>query len=124
MTIPSVEPPDPFMLVAQLRGVPAGWRWFSSEKIDGSFLVTGAVCTATYASGPKKGQENWTRRDRATERRLVITVDEMEHAKGRWETEHNLCAGCGGSARETTGWSETNGVRTGPCRRCRGKGTP
>lgn len=62
-------------------GVPAGWRWFRLEYLDGKTLVTGAVCTVVFKRGPRKGRPNWSKRLLDTERTLIMDDGELEAAR-------------------------------------------
>ncbi len=63
--------------------LPEGWRWCRSEAIgEGAhtlYRVTGAVCPRV-TRGPRAGRVNWARRDRSTERTIVITRAQLDAA--------------------------------------------
>lgn len=114
---------DWFTLIARDRGMPEGWMWNSSRHIDGGFLVSGAVCTARFQRGPRKGAVNWSKRDRATEREIFISQADVIARQLRWERETGKCHVCQGSTLELAGWSARDGVSKQPCRRCNATGT-
>jgi hypothetical protein len=109
---------DWFNLISGERGMPAGWMWYSARAINGGFLLIGAVCTATFQRGPRKGTINWTKRDRATEREILITRADLEARQAQWERETGNCRQCFGTAQEWAGWSAKAGTIFKPCRRC------
>ena len=114
--------PDFYNLIAIDRGAPAGWRWFSLKAIDSTVIVTGAVCTATYTRGKRKGQTNWAKRDAATERTYAVSPAEIAERQLRWEKETGTCHTCGGGAREWFKWSAVGGNEYRDCRRCKATG--
>jgi hypothetical protein len=94
LTPTSDKPPDFYNLIAQRRGCPPGWHWYSLEgkgedRKTGVAIVKGAVCDAVYTRGPNKGHRNWSKRDRATERELVITFVEYDEVVAEWTMEHS-----------------------------------
>ena len=116
-----VEPVDFWNLIARERGMPEGWRWFSLQVVDhrlprdeAATSVTGAVCLVRYKSGPNKGELNWAKRDRATERTLIITFKDVDARERQWERDTGKCCRCAGSGKDP--W--------GSCGRCRGSGIP
>jgi hypothetical protein len=115
---------DWFALIAHERGMPAGWMWNSSRVLEGSdgFLISGAVCTALFSRGPRKGRVNWAKRDRATEREIFISRADLEACQARWERETGKCRECFGTAQEWAGWSAKAGTIFKPCRRCEATG--
>lgn len=121
-----MSPPDFWNLIAERkRGMPVGWGWFSIKLVDsstGAALLKGAVCTAVFQRGPQKGQKNWSKRDRSTERELVITEAELAAMRLEWEAETGRCFVCGGSGQQFASWSATAGTKTEPCTRCRSTG--
>ncbi|MFP2898778.1 hypothetical protein [Corallococcus sp. 4LFB] len=104
---PAYERVDFWNLIAQRkRGVPEGWRWFSIQgkghpapREQCTSIVTGAVCTATFKSGPRKGELNWAKRDRSTERELAIPFPEFDAFLLEWEAETGRCHNCYGNGR-------------------------
>lgn len=118
----SSEPPDLWSLLATTRGVAEGWRWYKLETADhkaprhqSAALVTGAVCLARFKSGPRNGELNWAKRDKSTERTLVIPFPEFDAFMANWEAEHKACSSCGGAGQYRSG---------GKCHGCKGSGLP
>jgi hypothetical protein len=111
---------DWFALIAKERGMPDGWMWNSSRVLEGSegFLISGAVCTTRFTSGPRKGRLNWAKRDRATEREIFISRADIEARQAQWECETGKCRKCFGSTQEWAGWSAKDGTIFKPCRSC------
>lgn len=122
-------PPDWWLLIAKARGMPEGWAWFKLEvkghpapREQCVSLVTGAVCKETFKSGPRKGEKNWGKRDRSTERELAVTFAELDAFMAKWEAETGLCSACGGGGETMTGWSAESGSAYARCRPCAGSG--
>lgn len=117
--------PDFYNLIARDRGAPEGWRWFDlrviGERPHHVIHVKGAVCDAVYKSGRYKGWPNWTKRDRSTERELVITPAEFDAAIAKWESETGLCHKCGGDGQELASCG-VGGNTYRPCSRCKASG--
>lgn len=131
------DPPDFYNLIAHERGMPDGWRWYSLEvkpsfwsgtqpARDQAFaIVRGAVCTSTIQRGTRKGQTNWSKRDKSTDIEIVIRLDELDARIARWELETNRCSLCGGCGAETESIDFRSGeIKKRPCRRCKGSGKP
>jgi hypothetical protein len=116
--------PDWFSLIAWERGLPMTWQWFSSAVVDNHFLVTGAVCSARFLRGPRKGLLNWAKRDKETEQTIVISRTELAVFRQRWEQESGRCYDCGGGGKEHMGWKIEHGTILKTCRRCKGSGKP
>jgi hypothetical protein len=117
-------PPDFWNLLAASKGVPAGWQWFRLVVADvkaprekAHSLVTGAVCTERFKGGPRKGGLNWAKRDKRTERTLVIAFAEFDAFIAQWEAANAACSSCGGNGHNC-------GTRPEPCYRCKGSGKP
>lgn len=123
-----VRPPDFYNLIATERGLPPGWRWYSlnvigvdydapsaKQREHGAVMVKGAICTAIYKSGPRKGERNWTKR--TDERELVITFRELEEFTANWEIKTALCSNCGsgGDSGKELVSAGVNGPTYRPC---------
>lgn len=95
---------DFWQLICEERGVPLGWHWYSLEAIGdsrerGGVLVKGAICTTLYKSGVRKGQKNWTKRDRSTDREFLVTFREHDDFIARWERTTGMCSLCYGTGK-------------------------
>jgi hypothetical protein len=118
------EDVDFYNLIAAERGQPAGWRWFELKCVgeladDGSgVLVTGAVCTAIYSRGKRKGETNWTKRDRSTQRELFISRNEYEKRRMKWQADTGKCVECMGSGQRFASHSIYEGIKYKPCNKC------
>lgn len=112
----------------ELLKMPPEWRWFRWERlpVDAKTtthtMVTGAVCTATFASGKRKGRTNWSKRDPNTERSVVISDSEHDAYLIQWEERTGHCHECGGTSQRWCGWSVTEGDRYRDCPRCNATG--
>lgn len=111
------KPPDFYNEIARERGAAEGWQWYSLQGIgenraQGAALVKGAVCTAVYKSGPRKGQTNWMKLDKSTEREFLITFAEYDARVREYETRTGRCSSC------VDGKYETGR----DCHRCKGTG--
>lgn len=116
------ERPDLYNLFGASSGMPAGWRWYALEALDGvspgsAVLITGAVCTATFSRGARVGQVNWAKRDKTTDRKLVATKAQLDAVRDAWEAETGKCSDCGGSGQQAWGWG-SEGAMYRHCRRC------
>lgn len=114
---------DFYNLIAAERGLPEGWRWFHVRAVDGGdSIVTGAVCTMLFKSGPRKGRPNWDKRDRSTQREIVVTREQLQERRAQWERDTGKCVQCFGTKAEFASWSSIEGTKTRPCRRCKETG--
>jgi hypothetical protein len=116
-------PPDFLSMHARkLLSMPEEWATFRVEVKPGAgqdyFEVTGAVCTATFTSGKRKGQKDWKKRDKATERPILIPEREHRAFVEAWEKASGLCSKCGDTGEEFEGWSLEKGCTYRPCTRC------
>jgi hypothetical protein len=60
-------------------GVP-GWRPWIFEKVKGGIRCTGAVCPPV-TRGPRKGEPNFRRPDKATRTKVVVTAQMIAAAR-------------------------------------------
>lgn len=107
----------------RLLGIP-GWCWYKIEGVIGGTLITGAVPNGVFKSGPRKGETNWAKADKSTERRIVISAGDALRFRLEWERDHGKCHECLGSGRAWCGWSKSEGNRFRTCVRCGGSGSP
>lgn len=121
--------PDFWNMMARERGVPDGWQWYRLEVADtkaprhqSASLVTGAVCTERFKSGKRKGDLNWAKRDKRTERTLVITFADFDAYMAAWERKTGVCIKCDGNGTRSVGWSSTEGHTLVHCSACDGTG--
>lgn len=100
-----------------------GWRLYAIQAIKPSgILIKGAVCTATFKRGPRKGQTNWSKRLAETERTVCFSVAEVDAFRAEWERETGKCNECTGTKQTLARWSSTEGTTYRTCRRCNGTG--
>lgn len=109
--------------------LPAGWNWYRWEalprKRSGNathLQITGAVCTATITKGKRKGQTNWLKRDKSTEKTFVFSVNDFEAWQLERERKTGKCRECYGTGQAWAGWSAETGTKYRTCRRCGGTG--
>lgn len=97
------------------------YRWEHLPESNG-MMLTGAVVTATYKSGKRKGMTNWTKRDASTERRIFISYAEREAYEAAWEASTGKCSRCEGEGKTPAGWSKDTGQTYRDCPKCKGTG--
>ena len=118
--------PDFYNLIAKERGMPDGWKWnvlkaVGENRERGGVLVVGAVCTATYTRGKRKGWPNWSKRDKSTERELFIAFADYDERVAAWERETGFCSHCDGTGQMTASVS-IGGKTFRPCSKCNATG--
>jgi hypothetical protein len=74
-----------------------------------------------YKSGARKGEENWDKRDRTTERVFNIPMNDHRTFVEEWERTTGLCQHCGDTGVEFDSWNHKTGRATRPCRCPQGK---
>lgn len=92
--------------------------YFSSESVEGGFILTGAAVTGTVTRGPRKGRPKYAR-DKV---RVIVSSQEVAAEEQRYERETGKCLVCLGSGQEFASWSRKEGVCYSPCRRCGAEG--
>lgn len=108
--------------------LPANWHWYKLEAVgphespNKAILVTGAVVTAIFTRGPRKGSLNFGKRDRKTECTVPISARDHEAWLLQWEESTGQCHECGGTGQAWVGWSKAEGHRYRTCHRCDGTG--
>lgn len=108
------------MQAAERIGIP-DWLPYHYESIDGGFLLTGAVAPV-ITRGPRKGRRNWKKRDSATERKIVLTRDEVTQYQAAWSARTGKCHRCVGLGEVFASWSKVSGTKYKPCTACQGTG--
>ena len=107
-------------------GLPADWKMFQWEwagKDAREFLVlTGAVCTATFKRGRRKGEDNYASRDRSTEVSVTLTRGDIDGILAAYEHATGKCHECQGTKEEWVGWTREQGSVFRPCKRCGASG--
>mgnify|MGYP000102432748 CR=1 FL=1 len=100
-----------------------GYRCDRKESPYGFYFeITGAVCPA-YKQGEKKGQTNYSKADKATERTITFTPQEHDDFVQNWEVLNKLCMKCKGKGSAATAWNSTKGAYNyRECDRCHGTG--
>ena len=82
--------------------------------------LTGAVCAVNYSRGERKGQTNWSKRDRGTERKVIITPAEHTRWLIAWEKRTGLCSHCVGKGQVFRSWNHQAGTTYRTCPVCNG----
>lgn len=122
---PSVKPESVDFISLQCQrvlGIP-DWEWYSVRAVPPDVtLVEGAVCRVRYKTGSRKGANNWSKRDRSTDRTMALRSVDMARFRAEWERETGKCADCSGSAWKWCGASVGEGSRYMPCPRCKATG--
>lgn len=105
------------------------WHLFSWECFPKSgreptlyVQVRGAVCKVTFQRGRRKGQMNWGRREKSTERTVILPVADHEKFCEEWEKRTGLCRNCTGEGKVFASWNHITGTKYRPCARCRETG--
>ncbi len=118
---------DVYNLIAIERGAPKGWQWFSiqvvgdlTDRPSGAFLLEGAMRPPDYTRGKWKGQPNWSKRDKSTDRKIVITTRDYDERKRRWVLETGTCAEC--DSGKTVASCGISGTTYRDCQTCNGTG--
>ena len=113
---------------ASKHKLPDGWEIYKWEVVNygtpaEALGVTGAVCTAVFSKGPRKGSRNWAKMDRATV--MSIRFTDREHATFLllWEKSTGTCSKCSGNGTVLVSWSAANGSVYGECPKCSGTGS-
>lgn len=100
----------------------AVYRWEAIPEAKGSML-TGAVAPP-LKSGKSKGQPNWKKMDKTTERKVFISYQERDAFEAKWEAETGKCSQCEGKGQVSAGWSREEGRTYRNCKACGGSGLP
>lgn len=76
------------------------------------------------AVAPRKGngRPNWKKRDRATQKIIVITIEEHDIWKKEWEIKTGKCSECEGKGEVLESISVYDGVKYRNCNKCLGTG--
>lgn len=103
----------------------ASWRdldWKQIPSPTSRLRIVGYVCPKL-----EDGRVAWGFEEKATKRSLLFTLGEFEAWKLEWEKRTNRCSVCHATdhhpGQEWMGWSEKDGHRYEPCRRCGGTGS-
>lgn len=117
------------MQARERAGMPDTWRIFRWECFPKTFRpedviyieLSGAVVPPKLA-GKYKGQPNWRRRDRSTERTIVITIPDANKWASEWSARTGKCDNCTGSGKVFHSWNHETGTTYKTCRMCEGSG--
>lgn len=104
-------------------GMSPEWKMYRWEKQPANgtstFVnVTGAVCSAVFKAGPRKGYTNWSKLDKTTECTVSLGLNEHKEWLGEWERKTGQCNECQGSGQQPAGWTRAEGPLYRACPRC------
>lgn len=113
-----------------LLKMPPEWKMYRFEVMDHdnpirdarTICISGAVAPL-ITRGDHKGQPNWRKLDRSTDRKAYFTVAEHRTWVQTWEQNTGKCSQCEGSGSERLPTGR-QGVVIQTCGRCRGSGKP
>lgn len=111
------------MHAREMAGETPDWRAYRFESIGNpgeppaAYRVRGARVPLA-----KDGKPNWRKKERATDREIVIAHDAHEAWLDAWEEREGRCKRCLGAGRVWRGWSRDAGHRYATCPRCSGVG--
>lgn len=91
----AVEPDYHKMFAVEVRGHDPSCRWMALEVIGDRdvprakayFMMETCVANATYKSGPRKGQVNFSKRDKSKDRKEVVSFAEFDAFVARKKAE-------------------------------------
>lgn len=104
-------------LKAMGHTLPPNWSYFTWEDIGGALVVKGSE-EYRLTKGPNKGRRGW----RGPKLTVVVTNEEQESEKRRYEDETGKCYQCQGDGQMWIGWNHESGSRFGTCIICAGTG--
>jgi len=100
---------------------PYQWRMLPSGGPYELAEITGAV-VPLITKGKRKGQHNWNKMDRSTNKIVYITIAENAEFAEKWQEETGLCANCEGKGKTMKSWHHINGAEYQECKECEGTG--
>jgi len=111
------------LVALEKYGMPEGWQWFRAEvknhsKPSSFILLTGAVCSVLFERGKRKGQQDWSKRDKATEAVIAIQHNDIDQLKLAWQQRTGKCHVCQGTGQYVYGWDHKDGDLKRPCDPC------
>lgn len=115
------------MHAREMLGMSQAWGAFRFKAMPqeaGKVLyyeVTGAVAPLV-SKGSCKGNRNWKRRDRATERVANIPVADHDAWTREWERQTGKCSNCVGEGKVMARWHYKEGMTYKTCPICLGSG--
>lgn len=99
-----------------------GWEAYAAEVVEGGQLITGCVPDGVYARGPKKGSKRFSKPVKGSERKVVVSLQDLQQVADKYESETGSCWSCKGSGEVFAGWSRDAGVWKRQCEHCGGSG--
>ena len=114
--------PDIHAIAARrVHNLPDDWtpRIYGCLDRNLGFYLRGAVPIGTYSRGPRKGRPKFPPLGKLE--RVVITAEEVQRTRIKWENETGLCSHCGGSGQQVKS-TGINGTTYRECVACDGTG--
>lgn len=118
----------------ELLGMPPEWNGYAFEAIghtidkktktlSGAKLlkVSGAVAPP-LTKGDYKGDPNWKKKDKATDKTACFTPEEHEQWLKQWEEKTGKCSKCEGKGEVISSWKIGQGFKFKLCEICGGTG--
>lgn len=114
------------ILAREKAQMPEAWQVFRFECLPHGeptiyYELTGAI-VPLKTKGDGKGQPNWRKMDKATKRRVVMSIEAADALAAAWSLRTGLCINCTGSGKTLMGWSKASGREYQPCKDCDGTG--
>jgi hypothetical protein len=115
------------ILAREKSGQGPGWHVFQWENLGElkACRLTGVVAPP-LKSGKNKGEPNWKKKDKATERTVYVTDAERDAYEAAWEQRTGECSRCMGEGTTPSGCRKladgTYEKTRRPCPRCGGTG--
>jgi hypothetical protein len=103
------------------------WHWHTWRAMPPGYAeiiyheIVGAVAPLRK-TGKRKGEHNWAKKDKSTERTVIITPKEHETWLREWSLKTGKCANCYGEGQVWIGWGRESGNRYKPCAKCSSTG--
>jgi len=76
------------------------------------------VPARNYTSGKRKGTPVWSEPVDGTLRTIFMDSAKIEETKSIYEAKSGNCSECCGTCTEWAGWSQAEGTKYRPCRKC------
>lgn len=108
----------------EVAKMPDEWEVYAWECIGEPVKVVevkGCFKPPTITRGPRKGQSNWRKRDKTSERIVHITPEEHKAWIGKWVERTGLCVRCVGKG-EVLASIGVSGTTYRECPKCSGTG--
>lgn len=70
--------------------LPEGWYWSRSEAVEGGFFIVTGFAAPLYKTGKRAGRRNVARRDRSTERTIIIQRADVDDLCAKYDAMHAI----------------------------------